>query len=178
MPRGLSSSPWVSAPATIVLLHPVRITGFSGGSFGFSASLSSRVFAMWPPFRVESVSVLDWDEGSSSTFVVFGWSLSDEVTLTGRVCLRSRSGRRLRAPSLGVGAEPSRWGHPSQIRWRLSAHSIGTMASSIHLSLVASRWGSPYGSSVVFLPLDRHEVFFGYLVCIPSGWGHPFWVWI
>ena len=34
--------------------------------------------------------------------------------------------------------------------------------------------GSTYGSSVVFLPLDRHEVFFGYLVCIPSGWGHPF----
>ena len=34
--------------------------------------------------------------------------------------------------------------------------------------------GSPYRSSVVFLPLDRHEVFFGYLVCIPSGWGHPF----
>ena len=32
--------------------------------------------------------------------------------------------------------------------------------------------GSPYGLSVVFLPLDRNEVF-GYLVCIPSGWGHP-----
>ena len=38
--------------------------------------------------------------------------------------------------------------------------------------------GSPYGSSVVFLPLDRSEVFFEYLVCIPSGWGHPFRVWI
>ena len=34
--------------------------------------------------------------------------------------------------------------------------------------------GPPYGSSVIFLPLDRNEVFFGYLVCIPSGWGHPF----
>ena len=34
--------------------------------------------------------------------------------------------------------------------------------------------GSPYGSSVIFLPLDRNEVFFGYLVGIPSGWGHPF----
>ena len=31
--------------------------------------------------------------------------------------------------------------------------------------------GLPYWSSVVFLPLDRNEVFFGYLVCIPSGWG-------
>ena len=29
--------------------------------------------------------------------------------------------------------------------------------------------GPPYGSSVVFLPLDRNEVFFGFLVCIPSG---------
>ena len=83
MPRGLSSSPWVSATATIIHLHPVRITGFSSGSFGFSASLSSRVFAMWPPFRVESVSVLDQDKGSSYTFLVFGWSLRDEVTLTG-----------------------------------------------------------------------------------------------
>ena len=34
--------------------------------------------------------------------------------------------------------------------------------------------GQPKGSRVVFLPLDRNEVFFGYLVCIPSGWGHPF----
>ena len=29
--------------------------------------------------------------------------------------------------------------------WRLSAHSIGTKASFIHLSLVASRWGHPTG---------------------------------
>ena len=29
--------------------------------------------------------------------------------------------------------------------WRISAHSIGTKASSIHLSLVASRWGHPTG---------------------------------
>ena len=64
-------------------------------SFGFSASLSLQVFAMRPPFRVESVSILDRNKGSSSTFLVFGWSLRDEVTLTGRVCLRCRSERRL-----------------------------------------------------------------------------------
>ena len=92
---GLSSSPWVSATAAIVHLHPVCFTGFSSGSFGFSASLSRRVFAMWTPFRVESVSVLDQNDGSSSTFLVFGWSLRDVVTLTGRICLRSRSERRL-----------------------------------------------------------------------------------
>ena len=34
--------------------------------------------------------------------------------------------------------------------------------------------GSPYGSSGISLLLDRNEVFFGYLVGIPSGWGHFF----
>ena len=58
-------------------------------SFGFSASLSLRVFAMRSPCRVESVSVLDRNEGSDFTFLVFGRSLRDEVTLTGRVFLRS-----------------------------------------------------------------------------------------
>ena len=50
-------------------------------SFGLSASVSRQVFAMRSPFRVESVSVLDRNEDSSSTFLVFGWSLRDEVTL-------------------------------------------------------------------------------------------------
>ena len=45
--------------------------------------------------------------------------------------------KTLRAPSLGVGAEPSRWGHPYRVVWRFSAHSIGPKASSVHLSLVA-----------------------------------------
>ena len=49
--------------------------------------------------------------------------------------------KTLRAPSLVVGAEPSRWGHPYWVVWRFSAHSIGTKAASVHLSLVASRWG-------------------------------------
>ena len=52
---------------------------------------------------------------------------------------------------------------------------VGFFRSSI-LSCFAM--GSPYGSSVDFLPLDRNEVFFGYLVGIPSGWGHPCRVWI
>ena len=50
-------------------------------SFGLSASVSRQVFAMRSPCRVESVSILDWNEDSSSTFLVFGWSLRDEVTL-------------------------------------------------------------------------------------------------
>ena len=50
----------------------------------------------------------------------------------------------LRLPSLGAGAGPSRWSHPSRVVWRLSVHSIRTTASSIHLSLV-SRWGRPMG---------------------------------
>ena len=61
-----------------------------------SASVSRQVFAMRSPFRVESVSVLDRNEDySSSTFLMFGWSLHDGVTLSGRVCLRSQSERRL-----------------------------------------------------------------------------------
>ena len=67
---------------------------------------------MGSPFQVESVSVLDRNEDSSSTFLVFGWSLRNGVTLSGQFCLRSRSERRLCAPSLVVGAKPSRWGHP------------------------------------------------------------------
>ena len=62
-------------------------------SFGLSTSVSHQVLAMRSPFRVESVSVLDRNEDSSSPFLVFGWSLRDEVTLSGRVCLRSRSER-------------------------------------------------------------------------------------
>ena len=62
------------------------------------------------------------------------------------VCPRSRSERRLfGAPSLVVGVKPSRWGHPFRVGWRFSAPSIGTKASSIHLSLVASRWEHPAG---------------------------------
>ena len=51
--------------------------------------------------------------------------------------------KTLCAPSLVVGAKPSRWGHPFRVVWRFSAHSIGTKASSVHLSFVASRWGHP-----------------------------------
>ena len=53
--------------------------------------------------------------------------------------------KTLRAPSLVVGAKPSRWGHPFRVVWRISAHSIRTKASSVHLSLVASQWGHPAG---------------------------------
>ena len=45
------------------------------------------------------------------------------------------------APSLVVGVKPSRWGHPFRVGWCFSAPSIGMKASSVHLSLVASRWG-------------------------------------
>ena len=53
--------------------------------------------------------------------------------------------KTLCAPSLVVGAKPSRWGHLFWVVWRFSAPSIGMKASSIHLSFVASRWGHPAG---------------------------------
>ena len=68
--------------------------------------------------------------------------------------------KTLCAPSLVVGAKPSLWGHPFQVVWRFSAHSIGTKASSVRLSFVASRWVS-LRVVCVFLTLDRNEVYFG-----------------
>ena len=91
LPRQLVGSGVCSPASTICPTSSV----LKQRSFGFSASFSLQVFAMRSPFRVESVSVLDRNEGSSSTFLVFGWSLRDDVTLTGRVCLRSRPERRL-----------------------------------------------------------------------------------
>ena len=101
----LVSRPWtdlcwshllsLSSVSDRFVVLPRQLVGSGVCSFGISASVSHRVFAMRSPFRVESVSVLDRNEDSSSTFLVFGWSLRDEVTLSGQVCLRSRSERRL-----------------------------------------------------------------------------------
>ena len=53
--------------------------------------------------------------------------------------------KTLYAPSLVVGAKPSRWGPPFRDMWRFSAPSIGAKASSVHPSFVASQWGHPAG---------------------------------
>ena len=51
---------------------------------------------MRSPLRVESVSILDRNEGFSEPFLPFGviQSLRDGVTLTGRDCFRSQSSIR------------------------------------------------------------------------------------
>ena len=49
------------------------------------------------------------------------------------------------ASSLGFGAKPLRWGHLHRVVLRMYADSIGTKASSFHLSFVVSRWGHPMG---------------------------------
>ena len=99
--------------------HPSG-SGLSQSSIGSKALAPPswcmlRVFAMGSPCRSWLVPVLDRNED------LFG------------------------APSLVVGGWPSRWGHPFWVEWLFSAPSIGTKASSIHLSLVASRWGHPAG---------------------------------
>ena len=91
LPRQLVGSGVCSPASTICPTYSV----VKRSSFGLSASVSHQVFAMRSPFRIESVSVLDRNEDSSSTFLVFGWSLRDGVTLSGRVCLSFRSERRL-----------------------------------------------------------------------------------
>ena len=85
------------AQGCIHLLRPIALllVFWSGVPSGSMLRVSLQVFAMGSPFRVESVSALDRNEVSSSTFLVFGWSLRDGVTLSGRGCLRSRSERWL-----------------------------------------------------------------------------------
>ena len=102
-----------------------------------------RVFAMGSPCRV---------------VVLFQISIVTKTCLA-HLPLWSVSGLRDGSPILG--------------RVALSAPSIGTKASSIHLSLVASRWGHPVGrvwgfphSIVTKLSLVSCWFF-------PSGWGHP-----
>ena len=85
------------AQGYILLLRPfaLLLAFWSRVPSGSLLRFLRQVFAMRSPFRVESVSVLDRNEVSSSTFLVFGWSLRNEVTLSGRFCLRSRSEQRL-----------------------------------------------------------------------------------
>ena len=121
-------------------------------SFGFSASISLWVFAMRSPFRVESVSVLDRNEGFSYTFLVFGRSLRDEVTLTGRVFLRPRSERRLLAPSLRFWCWAFAMGSPVSGRVAYFC-ALDRNEGLFHPPILnCFAMGSPYGSSVVFLP--------------------------
>ena len=78
----------ICPPSSFMKQHP----------FGFSASISLRVFAIRSPFRVESFSDLDRNEDSSRTFPRgLVPSLRDGVTLIGSCCvfLRTRSERRL-----------------------------------------------------------------------------------
>ena len=62
------------------------------------------------------------------------------------VCSRSRSKRRLVWHTFPCGwCLAFAMGSPFWVVWLFFAPSIGTKASSIHLSLVGSRWGHPAG---------------------------------
>ena len=128
---------------------------------------------MGSPFRVESVSVLDRNEVSSSTFLVFGWSLRDGVTLSGRFCFGSRLERRLFAhlpwwlvPILRDGV--TRFGSCCAF---LHTRSERRLLPFIYPSLL--RDGVTLRVVCVFLTLDRNEAYFGWLIGIPSGWDPP-----
>ena len=90
IPRQLAGS-GVYSPASPFALLLACCSGVPSGSL---LQVSHQVFAMGSPYRVESVSVLDRNEVSSSTFLVFGLGLRDGVTLSGRGSPRSRSERR------------------------------------------------------------------------------------
>ena len=104
-------------------------------SFGFSASS----FGMGSPFRLESVSVLDRNEGSfpPSWCLVRVFAMGSPCRV-GVVPDLDRNEDFLRTFP-GGWCLAFAWGHPFRVGWRFSAPSIGTKASSIHLSLVASR---------------------------------------
>ena len=129
--------------------------------FRFSASLSLRVFVVRSPYRVESVSVLNRTDGSYYTFLV----------LVGAFAMRSPL--RVEFFSDLDGNEDSSSIFP---RVWCQAFSMGSPVSGrVAFFCALDRnesffrpsilrcfaMGSPYGSSVVFLPLDRNKVFFG-----------------
>ena len=132
-------------------------------SFGTSASgFRFKVFAMGSPFRVGSVSVLDWIEDSCSTFLVFASSLRDGVTLSGRGLFQISIETKTCLAHLPCG-----WclafvmGSPILSRVALFCaldRNEGCFPSSI-LSCFAM--GPPGGSSVWFPALDRNEAVFG-----------------
>ena len=116
-------------------------------SFGFSASSFALKSSRWGH---PSGSSLSQSSIGTKSLPPPSWCMvrvfAMESPCRVGVCPRSRSERRLfGAPSLVVGVLPSRWGHPFWVGWRFSAPSIGTKASSIHLSLVASRCDHPAG---------------------------------
>ena len=65
---------------------------------------------------------------SGSLLLYIAPSLRDEVTLPGRVCLDRNDGSSF--TFLVFGHKPSGWGHPYRVVLRISAHSIGSKASS------------------------------------------------
>ena len=88
VPRQLLGS-GVGSPASTIC-PPSRV--LKQRSFGFSASISLRVFAMGSPFRVGFCLSPRLERRLFLHLPgVFGRSLRDEVTLTGRVFLRPRS---------------------------------------------------------------------------------------
>ena len=102
---------------------------------------------MGSPFRVGSVSVLDRIDGSCSTFLVCASSLRDGVTLSGRGLFQISIETKTCLGHLPLWSVSSLRDGVTHfgVEWLFYAPSIGTKASSIHLSLVASRWGHPAG---------------------------------
>ena len=113
-------------------------------SFGFSASLSLRVFAMRSPLRAESLSSI-----GTTALTTPSWCLVGAFAMRSPLWVEFFSdldqNEDSSASFLRFGAKPLRWGHPYRVLLRMYEHSIGTKASSIHLSFVASRWGHPMG---------------------------------
>ena len=156
-----ASLPLVSRPWMVLSWSPLMSLSSVSDRFVVVPRQLVGLFAMRSPFRVTPVSVLGRNDGSYYTFLVSGRSLRDEVTFTGRVFLRSRSERRLFGIYPRVWCQAFVMGSPVSGRVAYVC-ALGRNEGFFHPSILRCfAMGSPYGSSVVFLPLDQNEVFFG-----------------
>ena len=113
---------------------------------------------------------------SGSLFRVFALSLRVGVTLPGRVCLSTRSDRRLLLHLPGVCFGSSRWGHPvgSWFVPDLDRNEDLFGAPSLVVGVWPSRWGHPFWVEWLFsAPSIRTKASSIHLSLVASRWGHP-----
>ena len=117
------------------------------------------------------------------------WSRSSDRSLLCRLCAHSPARREAGVTGCGLTVPPRRFRDRSRSRGRLPSFSARlrsewtgrafrvSKTSSVHLSLVASRWGHPAGR-VCFLTLDCNEVLLWVADRDSFRMGSFYWVWI
>ena len=145
-------------------------------SFGFSASISLRVFTMRSPFRVGFC----LSSIGTKALPPPSWCLVGAFAMRSplRVEYFSYLYRNVDSSLIFPWVWCRAFAMGSPVLGRAAYFcALDRNEGLFHPSILnCFAMGTPYGSSGFFLPLDQNEVFFGWLVGIPSGWGHPFQV--